>query len=83
MPPSLNTISPPSASSVISPPQSSVIAAAATIFALRVKSPTTLAVPFMVALSAIVISDVVCPIVTAIPDVSVAIFKTPVALVIN
>ena len=32
-------------------------------------------------LSAIVVSDVVCPIVTAIPLVSVAIFKAPVELV--
>ena len=59
VPPSLNSISPPSASNVISAPQSNVIADAATIFAPTVKFPPTLAVPVMVALSAIVVSDVV------------------------
>ena len=39
-------------------------------------------VPVTVRLSATVTSEVVCPIVTAIPDDSVAIFKAPVALVI-
>jgi len=33
-------------------------------------------------LSAIVVSEVVCPIVMAIPEVSVAIFKAPTAFVI-
>jgi len=42
----------------------------------------TVRVPVVVRLSAIVTSDVVCPIVTAIPEVSVAIFKAPTALVI-
>ena len=45
--------------------------------------PPTEAFPVIVKLSAIVVSDVVCPIVTAIPDVSVAIFNIPVELVIN
>ena len=39
-------------------------------------------VPVTVKLSAIVVSEVVCPIVKAIPEVSVAIFKAPVAFVI-
>ena len=43
---------------------------------LTVKSPVT------VKLSATVISEVECPNVIAIPDVSVAIFKAPTALVI-
>ena len=39
-------------------------------------------VPVTVKLSATVTSEVVCPIVTAIPEVSVATFKAPTALVI-
>ena len=39
-------------------------------------------VPVTVKLSLIVVSDVVCPIDTAIPEVSVAIFNAPVLLVI-
>ena len=39
-------------------------------------------VPVTVKLSAIVVSEVVCPIVTAIPEVSVATFKAPTAFVI-
>ena len=38
--------------------------------------------PVTVKLSATVVSEVVCPIVNAIPEVSVAIFKAPTALVI-
>ena len=59
VPSSLKSMSPPPASKVISAAQSSVIADAATTFAPRVKFPPTLAVPVMVALSAIVVSDVV------------------------
>jgi len=39
-------------------------------------------VPVTVRLSAIVVSEVVCPIVNAIPEVSVAIFKAPSEFVI-
>ena len=39
--------------------------------------------PVTVRLSATVVSEVVCPIVTAIPDVSVAIFIAPVLFVIS
>ena len=46
------------------------------------KFPPTDKFPVMVALSAIVVSEVVCPIVTAIPLVSVATFKAPTAFVI-
>jgi len=42
-----------------------------------VSVPVTVKLPVTVALSAIVTSEVVCPIVTAIPDVSVASFKAP------
>ena len=38
-------------------------------------------VPVTVKLSAIVVSEVVCPMVTAIPEVSVATFKAPTAFV--
>ena len=41
----------------------------------------TVKVPVVVRLSQIVTSEVVCPIVNAIPDVSVAIFKAPTAFV--
>ena len=44
--------------------------------------PPTDKFPVTVALSAIVVSEVVCPIVTAIPLVSVATFKAPTAFVI-
>ena len=43
--------------------------------------PVNVVVPVTVKLSATVVSEVVCPIVKAIPDVSVAIFKAPTALV--
>ena len=45
--------------------------------------PPTVSVPVTVKLSATVVSLVVCPIVTAIPDVSVAIFKAPVLFAIK
>ena len=45
--------------------------------------PVTVKLPVTVALSAIVTSEVVCPIVTAIPDVSVAIFNAPVLFAIK
>ena len=45
--------------------------------------PTKFDVPVTVKLSAIVVSEVVCPIVTAIPEVEVAIFKAPTLLSIN
>ena len=54
----------------------------------KVEAPVNVCVPVIVALpvtdklSATVVSEVVCPIVKAIPDVSVAIFKAPTALVI-
>ena len=44
--------------------------------------PVTAASPDTVKLSATVVSEVECPIVTAIPLVSVASFNAPVALVI-
>ena len=43
--------------------------------------PVSVVVPVTVKLSATVVSDVVCQIVKAIPDVSVASFKAPTALV--
>ena len=46
------------------------------------KVPPTDVLPVVVRLSAIVTSEVVCPIVTAIPEVSVATFKAPTAFVI-
>ena len=45
-------------------------------------APPTVNVPVTVKLSATVVSLVVWPIVTAIPDVSVAIFKAPVLFAI-
>ena len=47
------------------------------------KFPPILALPVTVKLSATVVSLVVCPIVTTIPDVSVAIFKAPVLFAIK
>tara|TARA_R100000900_G_scaffold67207_1_gene53633 strand:- start:115 stop:372 length:258 start_codon:yes stop_codon:yes gene_type:complete len=44
--------------------------------------PPTVKLPVTVKLSATVVSLVVCPIVNAIPDVSVAIFKAPVLFAI-
>ena len=44
--------------------------------------PDTVRSPVTVRLSATVTSEVPCPIVTAIPDYSVAIFNAPVELVI-
>jgi hypothetical protein len=44
--------------------------------------PVTAASPDTVKLSATVVSEVACPIVTAIPLVSVASFNAPVAFVI-
>ena len=62
--------------SVIVPPLKVVVP-------VTVRFPPTEAFPVTVKLSAMVVSDVVCPMVTAIPDVSVAIFKVPVELLIN
>ena len=49
---------------------------------VTVRSPVTAALPATVKLSATVVSEVECPIVTAIPEVSVATFSAPVAFVI-
>ena len=57
------------------------VIAATVVAPVTPKVPVTAAFPATVALSAIVVSEVECPIVTAIPLVSVASFKAPVALV--
>ena len=49
---------------------------------VMVTSPANAASPPTVRLSPIVVSDVVCPMVTAIPELSVATFIAPVELVI-
>ena len=71
MPSSISRQSPPPASKLISP-LAFTSKSAASMSPLKVRSPVT------VALSAIVVSEVECPIVTAIPLVSVAIFNAPV-----
>ena len=52
------------------------------IFACAAVANVPVKVPVTVKLSATVTSEVVCPIVTAIPEVSVAILRAPTALVI-
>ena len=65
-------------------PVSVPIAPAVTLVRLDpspINPPVAVIVPVAVKLSPTVTSDVVCPIVTAMPDVSVATFKAPVLFV--
>ena len=91
VPASLNITSAPSASSMISPEESKVISVPSFVIVSRAILPTfviskspklvvppTVKLPVTVRLSATVTSLVECPIVIAIPDVSVASFKAPV-----
>ena len=95
MPASLNSILPPAASITMSAEESKVISVPSFVIVSRAILPTfviskspklvvppTVKLPVTVKLSATVVSLVVCPIVNAIPDVSVAIFKAPVLFAI-
>ena len=57
--------------------------ASAILPSAKVNVPPMLAFPVTVRLSATVTSEVVCPIVIAIPEVSVAIFNAPVLFAIK
>ena len=69
----------PSTPTVVAP---SICTAPSISTASKLAVPSTSASPVTVRLSAIVVSDVVWPIVNAIPEVSVAIFNAPTAFVI-
>ena len=94
VPAAFKSISSPSASSIISPDESNVMSVPSFVIVSSAILPTfvmfvsaKLVVPVIVkspatvTLSPKVTSEVPCPIVIAMPDVSVAIFKAPVAFV--
>ena len=69
-------------SSAVAPSNTIALAAFIVIVSTIVCVPLTVKLPATVRLSATVTSEVPCPIVTTIPEVSVASFKAPVLFVI-